>query len=246
MDLQKAIVYGPVQSRRLGRSLGINLAPAGRKTCNYNCAYCQYGWTPFPAKGEFPRPSDVIEALDRALKQNADIDSITVAGNGEPTLHPGFAPIAEGLYHVRNRRAPKAKLTLLSNGSTLDRLDIVYSLPRFDVRCMKLDAGDATTYRLMNAGSISLGRLIADLRSVGQLTLQSMFVRDAHGVIDNTRPRAVDAWIEAVDRVRPESVDLYTLARPPARGTLQPVPSAALDAIAARVDAIGVRARVFA
>ena len=246
MDLQKAIVYGPVQSRRLGRSLGINLAPAGRKTCNYNCAYCQYGWTPFPAKGEFPRPCDVIEALDRALAQNADIDSITVAGNGEPTLHPGFAPIAEGLYHVRNRRAPKARLALLSNGSTLDRLDVVYSLPRFDVRCMKLDAGDATTYRLMNAGSISLGRLIADLRSVGQLTLQSMFVRDAHGVIDNTRPRAVDAWIEAVDRVRPESVDLYTLARPPARGTLQPVPSAALDAIAARVDAIGVRARVFA
>ena len=246
MDLQKAIVYGPVQSRRLGRSLGINLTPAGRETCNYNCAYCQYGWTAFPAKGEFPRPCDVIEALDRALQQNADVDSITVAGNGEPTLHPGFAPIAEGMYHVRNRRAPKAKLTLLSNGSTLDRLDIVYSLPRFDVRCMKLDAGDATTYRLMNAGSVSLGRLIAGLRSVGHLTLQSMFVRDAHGVIDNTRPRAVDAWIEAVDRVRPESVDLYTLARPPARGTLQAVPSAALDAIAARVDAIGVRARVFA
>ena len=246
MKLQAAVVYGPVQSRRLGRSLGINLTPSGRKTCNYNCAYCQYGWTTFPAAGEFPPPCDVIEAVDHALQQNAEVDSITVAGNGEPTLHPGFAPIAEGLFHVRNRRAPKAKLTLLSNGSTLDRLDVVYSLPRFDVRCMKLDAGDATTYRLMNAGSISLGRLIAGLRSVGQLTLQSMFVRDRHGVIDNTRPRAVDAWVEAVDRVRPESVDLYTLARPPARGTLERVPVPVLDEIAARIEEIGIRTRVFA
>ena len=103
-----------------------------------------------------------------------------------------------------------AKLTLLSNGSTLNRLDVVYSLPRFDKRCMKLDAGDATTFRLMNAPAIPLGRLIADLRSVGQLTLQSMFVRDDEGVVDNTTPRAVSAWLEAVDRVRPESVDLYS------------------------------------
>jgi wyosine [tRNA(Phe)-imidazoG37] synthetase (radical SAM superfamily) len=245
MQLQNGIVYGPVQSRRFGRSLGINLAPAGRKTCNYNCAYCQYGWTDFPAKGAFPRPCDVIDAVDHALARNAEIDALTVAGNGEPTLHPGFAPIVEGLYHVRNRRAPKAKLTLLSNGSTLDRLDVVYSLPRFDTRCMKLDAGDATTYRLMNAPSISLGRLIADLKSVGQLTLQSMFVRDREAVVDNTTPRAVDAWLEAVGRVRPASVDLYTLARPPARGTLLRVPAPVLEAIAGRVDALGIKTRIY-
>lgn len=246
MDLQSGIVYGPVSSRRLGRSLGINLAPAGRKTCNFNCAYCQYGWTDFPARGAYPRPSDVIEAVDAALQQHTDIDSITVAGNGEPTLHPGFAPIAEGLFHVRNRRAPKTKLTLLSNGSTLNRLDVVYSLQRFDVRCMKLDAGDATTFRLMNAASINLARLIADLRSVGQLTLQSMFVRDADGIVDNTTPRAISAWLEAVDRVRPAGVDLYSLARPPARGTLRQVPAAALQEIAERVSAMGIPARVFA
>ncbi|HYT67244.1 MAG TPA: radical SAM protein [Vicinamibacterales bacterium] len=246
MDLQSGIVYGPVSSRRLGRSLGINLAPPERKTCNFNCAYCQYGWTDFPAKGTFPRPCDVIDAVDRALEQNPDVDSITVAGNGEPTLHPGFAPIVEGLYHVRNRRAPKAKLTLLSNGSTLNRLDVVYSLPRFDTRCMKLDAGDATTFRLMNAASISLGRLIADLRSIGQLTLQSMFVRDVDGIVDNTTPRAVNAWLEAVDRVRPASVDVYSLARPPARGTLLRVPPSVLEDIAQRVTELGIPARIFA
>ena len=246
MHLQKGIVYGPVRSRRLGTSLGINLAPTGRKTCNYNCAYCQYGWTDFPAAGAFPRPCDVIDAVDAALTENPNVDSITVAGNGEPTLHPGFAPIAEGLFHVRNRRAPGAKLTLLSNGSTLNRLDVVYSLPRFDKRCMKLDAGDATTFRLMNAASISLGRLVSDLRSVGHLTLQSMFVRDVEGIVDNTTPRAVDAWLDTVDRVRPEGVDVYSLARPPARGTLLRVPPSVLNEIAARVTALGIPARVFA
>jgi wyosine [tRNA(Phe)-imidazoG37] synthetase (radical SAM superfamily) len=245
MDLQAGIVYGPIESRRLGRSLGVNLAPPGRKTCNYNCAYCQYGWTAFPATAAFPRPADVIDAVDRALAENPDVDAITVAGNGEPTLHPGFAPIAEGLFHVRARRAPKAKLALLSNASTLGRLDIVYSLSRFDERCMKFDAGDATTYRLMNAAMVPLGRLIADLRAVGRLTLQSMFVRDGESTVDNTTPRAVEAWLDAVDRIRPERVDIYTLARTPARRSLLAVPREVLETIAARVVDLGVPARVF-
>lgn len=246
MQLQSGLVYGPVPSRRLGRSLGVNLSPAGRKTCNFNCAYCQYGWTDFPVRGAFPSPADVVEAVDRALARDPDVDTITVAGNGEPTLHPAFGPIAEGLFHVRARRAPAAKLALLSNGSTLNRLDVAYSLARFDTRCMKLDAGDATTFRRVNAPGVPLARVIADLRSVGELTLQSMFVRDEEGVVDNTTPQAVNAWIEAVDRVRPEHVDIYTLARTPARTTLQSVPGPVLERIAARVARLGVRARVIA
>jgi len=245
MDLQCGIVYGPVSSRRFGRSLGVNLAPAGRKTCNYNCAYCQYGWTEFPARGEFSRPADVINAVDAALARDPGVDAITLAGNGEPTLHPAFAPIVEGLSHVRRRRAPAARLVLLSNGSTLNRLDVVYSLARFDVRCMKLDAGDATTYRLMNAATTPLSRLIANLSAVGRLTLQSMFVTDREKTVDNTRPGAVDAWLEAVDRVRPEAVDIYTLARPPARGSLEPASRDTLDRVASRVLALGIPARVF-
>jgi wyosine [tRNA(Phe)-imidazoG37] synthetase (radical SAM superfamily) len=245
MELQSGIVYGPLESRRLGRSLGVNLTPPGRKTCNYNCAYCQYGWTQFPSNAVFPRPSDVIEAVDQALTRDANVDTITVAGNGEPTLHPAFAPIAEGLYHVRARRAPQAKLALLSNASTLGRLDIVYSLSRFDERCMKFDAGDATTFRLVNAAMIPLARLISDLRAVGKLTLQSMFVRDSEHTVDNTTPRAVEAWLAAVDTIRPERVDVYTLARTPARGTLLAAPRELLEQIAARVTALGVPARVF-
>jgi wyosine [tRNA(Phe)-imidazoG37] synthetase (radical SAM superfamily) len=246
MDLQTGIAYGPVHSRRLGRSLGVNLAPAGCKACNFNCSYCQYGWTRFTDTRDWPRPADVVEAVDRALARDPAVDHITVAGNGEPTLHPGFAPIAEGLFHVRARRAPRAKLALLSNGSTLNRLDVVYSLSKFDVRSMKLDAGDATTFRLMNASGLSLGRLIADLRSVGHLTLQSMFVQDAEGVIDNTTPYAVNAWLAAVDRVRPERVDLYTVARSTARPSLRKVAPQALALIAGRVSSLGIAARVFA
>ena len=245
MNLQKGLVYGPVRSRRLGQSLGINLAPIGRKTCNYNCAYCQYGWTQFPARGEFPRPSDVIDAVDAALARDPEVDAITLAGNGEPTMHPAFAPIADGLFHVRRRRAPSAKLVLLSNGSTLNRREVVASLARFDERCMKLDAGDATTYRLMNAAMIPLNRLIDDLRAVGRLTLQSMFVTDREKTVDNTTPFAVNAWLEAVGRVGPEAVDVYTLARPPARGSLLPAPRETLDRIAARVVRLGIPARVF-
>lgn len=246
MDLQAGLVYGPVQSRRLGRSLGVNLTPAGCKTCNFNCSYCQYGWTDFPARGQWPRPADVIDAIDRALAECSDIDHITVAGNGEPTLHPAFARIAEGLFHVRARRAPRVKLALLSNGSTLNRLDVVDSLARFDGRYMKLDAGDATTFRRVNAPAITLGRLIADLRSVGHLTLQSMFVRDADGVVDNTTPRAVDAWLGAVDQIRPEGVDICSLQRAPARSSLLKVPVATLQQIADCVSSLGVPARVFA
>jgi len=246
MDLQTGIVYGPVHSRRLGRSLGVNLAPAGFKTCNFNCSYCQYGWTTFAEKRDWPRAAEIVEAVDRALAAMPDVDHITVAGHGEPTMHPAFAPIAEGLFHVRARRAPKAKLALLSNGSALNRLDVVYSLAKFDVRSMKLDAGDATTFRLMNASGLALGRLLANLRSIGQLTLQSMFVQDNEGVIDNTTPRAVDAWLEAVARVEPQSVDIYTIARPPARPSLRKVPLATLEAIALRVTGLGIPARVFA
>ena len=246
MNWQTGIVYGPVNSRRLGRSLGVNLAPAGRRACNFACAYCDGLPEDAPGRTEWPRPVDIIEILDRTLAVSSEIDSITVAGNGEPTLHPEFAPIADQLFHLRARRAPRTKLTLLSNGSTLNRLNVVASLARFDARCIKFDAGDATTFRLVNRPSVPLGRLIADLRSVGRLTLQSMFVRDAHGLVDNTGPRAVDAWLEAVARIHPAGVDIQTLQRRPVQPSLVKVPAHVLEEIAVRVRAVGVPARVFA
>jgi wyosine [tRNA(Phe)-imidazoG37] synthetase (radical SAM superfamily) len=246
MNWQTGIVYGPVESRRRGRSLGVNLAPAGRRACNFACVYCDGRHEDLPGRTEWPGAAGIIEAVDRALAACGEIDSITVAGNGEPTLHPAFAPIADELFYLRARRAPRAKLTLLSNGSTLNRLTVVSSLARFDARCMKFDAGDATTFRLVNRPSLPLGRLIADLRSVGRLTLRSMFVRDAHGLVDNTVPRAIDAWLEAVARIRPAGVDIQTLEWTPVQRSLVKVPATVLEEIAVRVRTLGVPARVFA
>lgn len=246
MDLQTAIVYGPVVSRRFGRTLGVNLAPAGRKACNFACAYCRHPRFEPPARRDWPAAADIAGAVERALETCGEIDAITLAGTGEPTLHPAFVPITEALFDARQRLAPAAKLGLLSNGSTLNRPEVVNALRRFDVRCMKLDAGDATTFRLMNNAPISLGRLIGDLRGVGRLTLQSMFVRDEGGRVDNTTPEAVDAWLEAVERIRPDGVDICTLDPTQARGPLQKVSGAVLEEIAAQVRALAVPARVFA
>lgn len=247
MDLQTGIVYGPVASRRFGRTLGVNLAPAGRKACNFECAYCRSAWSEPPARGDWPDPAEIVGAVERALETCGPIDAITVAGSGEPTLHPAFAPIADGLFHARQRLSPTAKLTLLSNGSTLYRLEVLNALGRFDARTMKFDAGDATTFRLMNAAPITLGRLIADLRGLSRLTLQSRFVHDANGLVDNTTPSAVHAWLDGVRRIRPQAVEICTLDHTPARGSsLQRVSTGVLEGIADQVRAMAVPARVFA
>lgn len=246
MQLQRAPVYGPLQSRRLGRSLGVNVLPVAYKTCNFNCAYCQYGRTATPRSIAWPDPDTIVAAVDRALAGGTALDHITVAGNGEPTLHPAFSRIVDGLVAVRNRRAPRTPLAILSNGSTLDRPDVVHAMARFDERHMKLDAGDATTLLRVNACPVPLGRLIAGLRDLGGIIVQSMFVRDAKGAIDNTTPEALGSWIQALRRVRPSAVHVYSVDRKPAVGSLVPVSRIQLEHIAKRVESEGMPARVFA
>ena len=245
MQLQTSVVYGPVKSRRLGRSLGVNLAPGRVKACNFNCVYCQYGWTALPGRVPWPDAAAVINAVDTALATDSAVDYITVAGNGEPTLHPAFARIVDGLAAVRARRAPRARLAVLSNGSTLNRRDVVHAMMQLDERHMKLDAGDATTLLRMNACPVSLGRLIADLRDMGNIVLQSMFVKDVNGSVDNTTPAALAAWLDAVREIRPDAVHVYSLDRKPPMGSLRKVEPTELLAIAARVTALGIEAQVF-
>ena len=245
MQLQTSVVYGPVKSRRLGRSLGVNLAPGRVKACNFNCVYCQYGWTGMPGRVPWPDAASIVNAVDVALATDPAVDAITVAGNGEPTLHPAFARVVDGLVAVRAKRAPGAKLAILSNGSTLARRDVVHGLMQFDERHMKLDAGDATTLLRLNACPVSLGRLIADLRDVGAITLQSMFVRDLNGSIDNTTPGAVSAWLDAVHEIRPNAVHVYSLDRSPALKSLKKVDAADLQEIASKVQALGISAHVY-
>jgi wyosine [tRNA(Phe)-imidazoG37] synthetase (radical SAM superfamily) len=251
IPLVEGIVYGPVRSRRLGRSLGINVLPRHVKACNMDCAYCQYGWTrgqPRPRAARWPSP-DRIEAAVSARLHKAEasgelIDRLTVAGHGEPTLHPAFEEIAERLCRLRDRMAPDIRLAILSNSTTAGSASVRRGLALFDERYMKLDAGDPMTYARIN-GRGSFGAVVEALRDLGQVTVQAMFVNDARGDVDNTNDHAVDTWIETLDAIQPARVQVYTIARPPAKSSLTRVPARRLREIAERVHALGIPADVY-
>jgi wyosine [tRNA(Phe)-imidazoG37] synthetase (radical SAM superfamily) len=253
MALHERIVYGPVRSRRLGSSLGINLLPPGAKVCNMNCAYCQYGWTRGPTRyrgqgGGWPTPQAVAAAVeDRLVRAEGNgelIDRITVAGHGEPTLHPEFAEISARLVEVRDRIAPGIRLAVLSNSTTAGVADVRRGLACYDDRYMKLDAGDPVTYARLNGGGSTLAKIVDGLRSLPSI-VQSMFVTDAAHQIDNATEAAVAAWLRTIQSICATAVHIYTLDRAPALGVLQPVPRRRLREIAEHVRAAGIRAEVF-
>ncbi len=254
LPLREHIVYGPVRSRRLGRSLGINLLPDGMKVCNMNCAYCQYGWTRGAARyrgqgSGWPTVQAVEAAVAARLTKAADtgeiIDRITVAGHGEPTLHPEFEEISERLCAVRDRIVPGLPLAILSNSTTAGSDDVWSGLACYDDRYMKLDAGDPLTYANINGAHVGLHSVIDALARVAPIVIQAMFVSDTKHVVENCGPSAVSAWIAAVEAARAREVHIYTLNRPPAQSSLRPVASRRLREIAEQVRAAGIPARVY-
>ena len=252
IPLLQGIVYGPVRSRRLGRSLGVNVLPPNAKACNMDCAYCQYGWTRGRegrgTPGHWPAPDRVEAAVSARLRKAETtgelIDRLTVAGHGEPTLHPEFEEIAERLCRLRDRVAPDIRLAILSNSTTAGAGSVRRGLALFDERYMKLDAGDPMTYARIN-GRGSFGATVDALRDLPQVIVQAMFVKDEDGDVDNTTDHAVDAWIAAVDAIQPARVQLYTIARPPAKSSLRRVPAPRLREIAEHVRALGIPADVY-
>jgi len=254
MPLHDGVTYGPVRSRRLGASLGVNVLPAGHKVCSFNCTYCQYGWTETaarlsPASFDWPDTSaiaaGVAARLEELRESGAALDRITLAGHGEPTLHPDFGGVVDALRGLRDRLAPGAALAILSNSSTAGRPEVRSALARLDERYMKLDAGDQDTFRHVNATALRVEEIVGWLSAIPDIVLQAMFVQDGRGLIDNASPAAVAAWLRAVVAVRPRAAHLYTLARRPAWAGLHPVPRHRLLAIARDVRALGVPAFVF-
>jgi wyosine [tRNA(Phe)-imidazoG37] synthetase (radical SAM superfamily) len=255
LPLLERITYGPVRSRRLGASLGINLLPAGMKICNMNCAYCQYGWTRGATRHRghtvaWPTPQRVETAVaDRLLRAAADdelIDRITIAGHGEPTLHPEFEQIVERLCAVRDRIAPAMPIAVLSNSTTCMYDDVRLGLRALDERYMKLDGGDPFTLRAINGSRVALDTIVDGLLELGPLTVQSVFVADAAGRVENIGDGAVGEWLTAVERVRPIAVHIYTLGRERACSSLLPASARRLREIAERVREAGVQTHVFA
>lgn len=248
IPLQPSIVYGPIESRRFGRSLGINLLPTGHKVCNFDCLYCQYGLTPHGIPSRFPDlgviEREVEASLARLAESGLKLDWIMLSGNGEPTLHARFGDLVPALIEIRNRLFPGVPLGILSNASTCHRPEIRSALLELDGRFMKLDAGREELFKALNQPtSAKAWPLVLDgLRSLKSVVLQSLFVS---GVCDNTTPLAIGGWLDALRYVKPESVQLYSLDRPAAADGLRAVSREILEGIAGRVrDEAAVDARV--
>ena len=253
MALHSGVTYGPIESRRLGLSLGVNLLPADRKVCSFNCAYCQYGWTAVARpdavpSGAWPTPTQIVDAVDadvRALSlEGMRPATITMAGHGEPTLHPGFDDVARGLRRWRDAHAPGIRLAVLSNSSTVSDVRIRAALALLDDSYMKLDAADPVTMHRLNGTRTDTATIIEGLASMNGPIVQALFAADREGRVSNLTREALAAWLDALARIRPRAVDIYTLDRPPAWGALRPATDAQLADIGARVKALGFEARV--
>ncbi len=221
------IVFGPIFSRRLGTSLGLNILPPQGKLCNFDCVYCECGWNrDGRSAGEFPRMSQVAEALERRLVELAgegvSVDSITFSGNGEPTMNPEFASIVDAVLELREKYCPKAKVSVLSNATLAWREDVFQALAKVDNPIMKLDAGTDAAVQAVNkpVGTYSVDRVVESLRRFnGNFVLQTMFVRSKD--FDTTHPEILGRWIEIVRELAPREIMIYTIDRETPDKTLQ-------------------------
>jgi len=250
------IIFGPVKSRRLGVSLGINLLPVSSKICNFDCVYCECGWTKNKPelKAAIPSRDEVFKALDQKLremkKEGTSPDVITYAGNGEPTLHPSFIQIIDDSIELRNRYFPSARIAVLSNATRIGDSDIKKALLKVDMNILKLDSVSDKTITLHNqpATALKAKELIKNLRSFeGKLIIQTLFVRGSYNgnIIDNTTPEEIEGWLKAIEEIKPEEVMIYTISRDtPAEADLMKIPERELQEIAARVNILGIKTQV--
>lgn len=255
--LYNDIVFGPIHSRRLGCSLGINLLPKTVKLCTFNCIYCECGWakTSEVDYSLLHKAADmlpVIEDYMKQLKEKGTIpDSITYSGNGEPTLHPEFGAVTDGLMRLRDKYFPKAIISCLSNSTQLHRPDVVSALRKMENPMLKLDAGTQEMFKRINQPFVDL-----DIETVtrqleqfdGKLTIQTLFLRgttDEGATVDNTTEAEVSAWIERIRCIRPHTVMLYPIDREtPARKLVKVGPDV-LEPIAEKVRALGITAKIY-
>ncbi len=250
------IVFGPVKSRRLGVSLGINLLPVDSKFCTFNCVYCECGWTHENPEGVSKLPSRelVREKLEERLRSMQATghrpDAITFAGNGEPTIHPEFPGILDDVLALRDRYFPEARVSVLTNSSTLDRPGVFEALKKSGDSMLKLDAGTEEMFRRINGprSGITLKRIVEKLKAFeGQLIIQTLFLRgSANGQrIDNTAEPELSRWLEHIVAIKPKYVTIYPIDRATPTGTLEKITFQELRDIADRVEKLGIKVQVY-
>ena len=240
------IIYGPIHSRRLGTSLGVELMPLTHKLCTFNCVYCECGWNTPVSHPVLPTRQEVKEALEATLSNylkqpqtTSNIDVITFSGNGEPTLHPDFLGIIEDTCALRDWYCPQTKVSVLSNATQLFRPDVVQALRLCDNRILKLDAAtDEMMHRIdlpVNE-QLTVAKIMDGLKQFdGDFTLQTCFLRGEHAgkPIDNTTPEQLQAWYEAVDELHPKQIMIYVIDRKTPEENLSKISREQMESIAA-------------
>jgi wyosine [tRNA(Phe)-imidazoG37] synthetase (radical SAM superfamily) len=242
MMLFDQIIFGPIHSRRLGLSLGINLLPVDSKICSFNCIYCECGFNttiqdfPFPTRAQV---SEILSAKLQQMKTEGEIpDVITFAGNGEPTLHPDFEGIIDDTIQLRNKFCPTAKVSVLSNSTRIHKPHIFNALNKVDNNILKFDSAIDSTMKLIDqpvGKQISVAWLIEQLKKFdGKLIIQTMFLRGKYQgeSIDNTTDEEITAWLNALEVIRPQQIMIYSLDRDTPVQQLQKVNVEELNIIA--------------
>lgn len=223
-DIYKSNIIGPIHSRRLGISLGVNLLPADGKVCSFDCLYCECGYNEDHRGGHMPVAEDVMNELEAKLvsmsEKGEGLDVITFAGNGEPTLHPKFAEVIEKTIALRNAFFPEAKVSVLSNATRMTDPKVHAALLKVDNNILKIDGGFDETVRLIDRpvdSHYSIRQIVDGMKSFnGELIVQTMFVRGSHNGVafDNTLPEEVAAWSDLMREIKPKQIMVYSLDRP--------------------------------
>lgn len=244
-------IFGPIHSRRLGSSLGINLMPNDGKICSFDCIYCEAGYNAQgTGKAGISSREEVRTALEKklsAMKEAGDrLDVITFSGNGEPTLHPDFGGVVDDVIALRDKYYPAVRISVLSNSTMIDRPQVVEALKKVDNNILKLDSAIDETIHLINVPgnkNFNAQTVIEQLKAFnGQCIIQTMMLRGEHNgrVVDNTTEPEIEALLAAYREIQPKEVMLYSLDRPTPESQLKKVERDELEAIAERFRAAGI------
>lgn len=243
------IVFGPIRSRRLGVSLGINLLPKDYKLCTFDCIYCECGFSEKGKSGKIPTVTEYKDSLQKKLEElkseGITPDVFTFAGNGEPTIHPAFPEIVDFTILKRDEFFPNAKISVLSNSTMLHKQPVVDALKRVDNNILKLDSAIDETVKLMDAPnqkSFSVKNTIELLKQFGgNLIVQTMFLKGSvNGTeIDNTTDTEVEALIDALKAINPKQVMIYSIDRDTPVQTLQKIEKEEMEGIAEKIRKAG-------
>ncbi len=247
--LNPAYIYGPVHSRRLGISLGVNLNPADGKHCSFDCIYCELGTNAQRrTKSGFPAAKDIAGALEAKLRkmdgEGLHPDVITLAGNGEPTANPEFPDAVDAACALRDEICPEAKVGVLSNATFAHLPQVHAALEKVDDNILKLDTVDPAFIAQVDrpVGPYDVEQVIETLASFkGHVIVQTIFFKgEMRGVLlDDTGDAYVEPWLAALERIRPSGVMVYTIARETPFHGLQKASHKELDSIKARVEERG-------